>query len=138
MGKSFWACNGQWCFPPGKELGVKHEERDSTEVVGMEVGDENCPYGIEINLPGFQCCERGGPAVDEKIDLFTGNVETGVESSAAAESVPASYEMNAYFCFLSGLLKVIFFNGPLQGPQGIHGNALVHPAAICKTRPARW
>jgi hypothetical protein len=72
------------------ELRIEQEERQPCKVVALEMRDQDQVDIVAIDLEPVQGRQRGGPAIDQEIDLLPGDVEAGIRPATRAECIAAA------------------------------------------------
>jgi hypothetical protein len=62
----------------------------------MKMGGQDDLNIIQPDSLPFQADQGRGPTIDQEIYLFAGDMETGVQSSAAAKGISTSYELQPH------------------------------------------
>jgi hypothetical protein len=65
-------------------------------VVGVKMGDQYCLDGVAVDRKLVHRNERGRATIDERVEIATDQMETGVKSSARAERVAATDELQVH------------------------------------------
>src|SRR3990172_7788960 len=79
----------------GHQPRFQDEERDASEVVPVQMGDEDCVDARWRHAPTLHADERGGAAVEKEPRVPGINEETGLQPASAPEGVTAAEKVNA-------------------------------------------
>ena len=79
---------------------VQDEERQSADVIGVKVRDEDGVDVVWIDRKLVHGDKRRRAAIDQGIDLFADEMKARVGSSARAEGVAAADELQVHETFL--------------------------------------
>jgi hypothetical protein len=81
-----------------RELPIENEERKPTEVIPVEVADENRSNTVGVDPRSLERDERGRTAVDEAGMPIRLSENARLQATAATERVAAPQESNSHAC----------------------------------------
>src|ERR1700678_804614 len=70
-----------------RELGIEQEERQSGKMIAVKMRDQDEIDIVARDIEPLQGRQRGGAAIDQEIDVFTGDMKARVEAAAGAERI---------------------------------------------------
>ncbi len=79
-----------------RELPVEDEEGEVSEVVSVEVADENRSDARRVDPRSLECDQRGGAEVDQAGVAVGLDEDAGLQVASAAEGITASQESNSH------------------------------------------
>src|ERR1700722_9110242 len=77
-------------------IGLKQEERQTENVVGVKMRDENRLDSIAIDAKLVHCDKRRCAAIDQCVGIFADQMKTGIESPPGAEGIAAADELEVH------------------------------------------
>src|SRR6202011_769189 len=88
--------DGKARFPFEDVIGFEDEKGQAGDVVGMKMGDQDCLDFVAVDRKLVHRNERGRATIDERVEIATDEMETGIESSARPERVAATHELQLH------------------------------------------
>src|SRR5581483_7956165 len=74
----------------------EQEERQAGEVIAVEMRDQDEIDRVALDAEAFQCRQRRGAAIDQKVDGSARDVKAGVLPAAGTERVAATDELQLH------------------------------------------
>ena len=95
-------------------IGLKQEERQTENVVGVKMRDENRLDGIAIDAKLVHCDKGRRAAIDQCVGIFADEMKAGIETTPGAEGIAAAYELEVH-----EKISAEFREDLAAGPEGI-------------------
>ena len=79
-----------------RELRVEQQERQSGEMIAVEMRDQDQIDIVARDAEPLQCRQRRGAAIDQEIDVFAADMKAGVVPAAGPERVAAADKLQLH------------------------------------------